>query len=267
MKSALHIVESPTLMRGISYAEACFETFRVIQGKVLAWQAHWARLSKGLLLYGITLPDTAQAQIWNAIQHQCDHVTEDCLVRLTIAGGEACWGLFEPALPVIYIQALPFTANTAEKHLHTMTYPFALRPKLAKFSSDYAEYLRAIVPCKIAHPSIAPQDYLWCKQGIILGTLTANILLLVDDVWLSPAGDGILPGILQQQLIQHALVKSADCPIEMLEQAQAMLLSNCGQLLQVVGSVNGRTLSTKHPDIAHLQTTVQQWTTQGDSDV
>ncbi len=42
--------------RGLLYAEACFETFRVVNGAIFSWREHEKRLRLGLSLFGLALP-------------------------------------------------------------------------------------------------------------------------------------------------------------------------------------------------------------------
>ena len=251
MADDLNIQYVDNLDRGLSYAESCFETFRVIDGSIFAWDYHWQRLQQGLQSFGVVL--TNQQQVLQQCLNAASHTSADCLVRLTISGGDASWGLKQQATPNIFIQAQAFQAKTAEIHLQSVEYPFPLMPKVAKFSSDYALTLRASQKWSLNDVSTA----LVCKDGVILGGITANIALFVAGQWLTPEGDGILAGTVRHFLMQQGLIQAQTCPTSLLEQCQAAVLLNSGSFIQVVHAINGKTLDTSHSAIADLEHTLQ----------
>ena len=92
-KIDLNIRYSDGLDRGLAYGEACFETFRVIDGEVFGWQQHLFRLMKGLDSFGISLSERDLELIRKSLFEQAAEVADDVLVRLTITGGVANRGL------------------------------------------------------------------------------------------------------------------------------------------------------------------------------
>ncbi|MDQ7003843.1 MAG: aminotransferase class IV [Ghiorsea sp.] len=252
MADDLNIQYVEGLDRGLSYAESCFETFRVLDGSIFAWDYHWQRLQQGLQCFGIVL--TNQQQILQQCLNAAKDKSADCLVRLTVSGGDAPWGLKQQAIPKIFIQSLPFQAKKAEVHLQGVEYPFPLMPKIAKFTSDYALTLRASQKWNLDGANTA----LVYKDGMVLGGITANIALFVDDQWLTPEGEGILAGTVRHFLVEQGLIQAQVCPVSLLEQTQAALLLNSGAFVQVAHSINGKTLDTSHPSTADLQHILQK---------
>lgn len=247
----IHCVEH--LDRGLSYAECCFETFRVIDGAIFAWDYHWSRLQQGLQSFGMTLADKLEHQILQQCLSAAKDKADDCLVRLTVSGGDAPWGLKQQAMPNIFIQSLPFQAKTTASHLQSVEYPFPLMSKNAKFAADYALTLRASQSWVLKDLNLA----LICKGGVILGGITANLALYVDGQWLTPEGEGILTGTIRHFLIQKGFMQALACPTSLLEQTEATVLLNSGSFLQVVHSIDNNALHTQHPAIADLQHILQ----------
>ncbi len=253
MSNALQINYLSEMDRGLAYAEACFETFRVIHGEVFLWPEHWSRLTAGLASFGIALSPADEQQVLQACLTHARQVASDCLLRLTISGGAAGWGLLNSGATTCHIQALAFKAQPAPLDVFSVEYPFNLNTKLAKYCADYSQTLRAVRLWQQHEPQLNPLHSLIEKDGLIISGLTSNILLYVDGRWLTPQGDGILPGVIRQFLIQQGMVTARPCPVALLESCEAMLMINSGQFLRGIHSINGRGLNAQHPQIDALK--------------
>ncbi|MDQ6989097.1 MAG: aminotransferase class IV [Mariprofundaceae bacterium] len=251
MPTSAHIQDVSQMDRGLAYAEACFETFRVIQGDIFQWQAHWQRLSRGMSAFALDI-QVYQAEVYAHCLSTAQAQGEDVLLRLTVSGGQAEWGLNQTSEPLFYVQCLPFQA-ALPLDLHRVDYPFALQHKIAKFTADYAERLRVIQLLRQKEPSLQSTQYLFCQDGHVLSALTSNILLFQQNQWKMPHGVGILQGIVGEFLVQQGVVLSQSCPVEMLEDCQAMLSLNCGQFMVAVSSIDGRDLDTGHRAIDDIR--------------
>lgn len=252
MFDSLPIHRVVTMPRGLGYAVACFETFRVIDDEIFAWPQHWARLGLGLQAYGLQLPASASQDVLAAVLEHCQGLGHDCLCRITIAADEAPWGLLQHSSLECFIQAQNYSPPFALSNLHSVAYPYALRPKVAKFTSDYAETLRAIEHMRGLHPDIKPAHYLWCHDGFVISGLTSNVLLYVQDQWLTPNNTATLPGIVRDYFIVQGHIEALPCPVSLLNTCEAMVLTNCGQFIQPVAYINHRELNENHPAIAML---------------
>lgn len=253
MTETLDITLITEMDRGLAYGESCFETFRVINGEIFLWPEHWQRLSLGLTGFGLQLTAADEKEALSACLQHAGKVADDCLLRLTISGGTAHWGLLAKGATSCYIQALPFQPQQQPLDLQSVHFPFALNPKIAKYSADYSESLRAIQHWKKQSPDINPLACLIDKDGLILSGMTANVLLYHEQQWLTPAGDGILPGLIRRFLIQQGLVRAQPCPVTLLDSCAAMVMVNSGQFVRPVQSINGRSLHAQHPAITQLK--------------
>lgn len=233
---AIHVPEQ--LDRGLAYGEACFETFRVIDGEVVALDAHLERLAKGLNAFGIGLDGGARSSIADAALAAATERGRDQLVRITVTGGRAPWGLMRHGEPEVFVQCMPYAPSGEAIHLRQVEWPFPLLPKVAKFSSDYALTLRAMQQWKLKK-GISP---LICKDGRVLSSLTANVMILRDGIWLTPddAEGGVLPGVIRSILIDKGLAEVANCPVAWLKDCDALLLTNSSGFAMPATSVDGR---------------------------
>lgn len=230
--------------RGLAYGEGCFETFRVIGGHIFRRQAHMARLQLGLAEFGIVMDDEALDAIFGQAVEAASERGGDMLVRLTVSGGDAGWGLMPSAevTPSVFVQVMPFTPPSGGVKLQSVVWPFAVNSKPAKFTADYAEALRAMRLWKSDGLNCEP--LITADEKIISG-LTANVLIFYEDRWHTPAIEqgGILPGIVRQYLLDAGIVHASSCPLNWLAGCEAMALCNSGRFIQPVASINGRDLN------------------------
>ncbi len=230
----MKIVNATQLDRGLAYAEACFETFRVIDGAVFDWPGHWRRLSLGLSEFGLLLPAGYDEELLFACLRQAAATAPDALLRLTISGGAAGWGLANRARePVAHIQCAAYAPNPAPQFLRLAEWPFPLRRKTAKFTADYSDTLRAMNGADDA-------QLLFAQQGRLLAAATANILLYRNGAWHTPPAEaGVLPGRVRDFLLARGLVRETRCPLAWLKDCEAMAVCNSGLFIRPVALVDG----------------------------
>jgi len=218
--------------RGLAYAESCFETFRVIDGHIFDWPGHWQRLAAGLSAFGLLFTPGQDEEILFACLRQATNASTDSLVRLTISGGEASWGLLHQAAePIAYIQCMPYQAYSTPLFLSLANWPFPLRPKTAKYTADYAEMLRAL-------HGVSDTQVLFEQDDMLLATATANILLYRDSSWHTPvATAGVLPGRVRALLMAKGVVKETPCPLLWLQDCEAAVVSNSAVFIQPVAYI------------------------------
>jgi 4-amino-4-deoxychorismate lyase len=82
----------------------------------------------------------------------------------------------------------------------------------------------------------------------VLSSLTANVLILHDGQWYTPddADGGVLPGVVRSLLLEKGLVEKAECPVEWLEECEALMLCNSAVFAKSVASINGREIDSMH---------------------
>lgn len=230
----------------MAYAEACFETFRVINGNIFSWPNHVARLQQGLAEFGIALTEKEYDLLQTACLDAAAGHGSDVLVRLTVSGGESSWGLLAVRrAPKAHVQAMAYQRNINPLCLALKSWPFPPRMRMAKFTADYSDTLRALKGC-------ADLNVLFSCEGRLLGAATANVLIYRQNHWYTPAiGPGVLPGIVRAHLLKTGLLKEMDCPASWLQDCEAVALTNCGFFLRQVASVSGAETGPLNYDVAH----------------
>lgn len=232
--------------RGLSYAESCFETFRVINGEIFSWPDHMARLQRGLAEFGISFTVKELGLLYSSCLDAAAEYGSDVMVRLTVSGGEARWGLFAAQrVPRVHIQAMAYQRNSAPICLALRDWPFPPKMRMAKFTADYADTLRALKGC-------ADINILFGCEGRLLGAATANVLIYQQNQWYTPViGPGVLPGIVRAHLLETGLLKEMDCPVSCLADCEAVALTNCGFFMRPVATVTGSETDELNYDVTH----------------
>ncbi|MDQ6986186.1 MAG: aminotransferase class IV [Mariprofundaceae bacterium] len=231
-----------SLDRGLLYAEACFETLRVVHGTVFRWSEHEARLARGLAQFGLSCP----ADLLSRCLQAAGKTGDDALVRLTVSGGNSQRGLLpeNTRQPQVHVQAWPYRQPIQAMHLRTLPWPLGGMARNAKFTADYAATIRLLHQAR--HNGLLGEDEqaLFTRDGEVLAMETANILLHVDGRWLSPTSDAVLPGVIRAALRDAGCIELAFCPLDWLAICDALAICNSGCFVRAVASVNGRRLAT-----------------------
>ena len=233
--------------RGMAYGEACFETFRVINGVIFDWPAHLERLRLGLAEFGISLTVKELASLHPTCLCAAAEQGSDAMVRLTVTGGEASRGLMAGRRrPRVYVQAMAYQPDTNPLCLALKAWPMPPKMRMAKFTADYSDTLRALNGC-------ADVNVLFSYAGHLLGAATANVLIYRQHRWCTPAiGPGVLPGIVRAHLLAAGLLTAADCPLSQLEACEAVALTNCGFFLRPVARIDRLNYDIEHPAFRQL---------------
>jgi len=237
--------------RGLLYAEACFETVRVLEGSVFNWPAHERRLRSGLSAFGLKLPDGMQQRC----MAEADRVGLDATVRLTATGAQAPAGLM-PASErgvAVYFRSRPYKHSAEDVRLRTVRWPMPLYSRPAKFSADYAHTIRCLLRLEQDGLLNRGEEALICDRMCIYSACTSNAMFFQDGEWLTPDGDMVLPGVIREALIAQGCVKICRCPLDLADTCDAVALTNSVWFVRPVASINGRGLKTDGPPFDRLR--------------
>jgi len=229
--------------RGFLYAEACFETFRVVDGKIFHWQEHLSRLREGLACFGIDLHENPLPLCLEAAAG----LGNDALLRITVSGGEAPWGIrrSDRGNHRIHIMTRSYEDSATPVALRSVKWPFPLQTRPAKFTADYAETLRGF---QIVRRHLENgEEPLICDNLHIITAMTANVLIYRDGDWWTPAGKGVLPGVIRGALLRSGTITAVGCPVGWLTDCKAMAISNSGMFVRPVHRINGRKMPVSGP--------------------
>jgi len=228
--------------RGLLYAEACFETFRVIDGAIFDWRQHAARLRVGLGLFGLDLPGELEQQCLA----EAAKTGTDALVRVTVTGGKAPRGLIPEGKrdTGVYIQSWPYVPGSTKIHLRAVTWPLPLSSRLAKLTADYAQTIRGLRDLRNKNLLGEDEEALICDASQLYSAATSNILLFANGAWVTPDAAAVLPGVVRSALIEDGAARPFRCPRELADACEAIALTNSGWFIRPAASINGRKLST-----------------------
>lgn len=226
--------------RGLSYGEACFETMRVIKGRIFAWEAHLERLCRGLAAFELECPENLLPRCLE----ESEKAGDDVLLRLTVSGGETERGLLSEGerQVQVHIQVWPYRHPSHAFELRTLYWPVSGLSRIAKFTADYAYTIRLLHQARRDGLLTDGESALFTHQGELLCMETANILLRVDGEWLTPDSEAVLPGVIRGALLDAGPVRACRCPVECLQACEAMAVCNSAYFLRPVARVNGRML-------------------------
>lgn len=232
------------------YGEACFETMRVIGGRIFAWEKHLARLRRGLAAFELECPGNLLPLCLAAGEKE----GSDVLLRLTVSGGEAPRGLLAEGCRQarVHIQAWAYRPASHAFELRTLHWPLTGLSRIAKFSADYAYTIRLLHKARRDGLLGESELALFTLEDELLCMETANILLLVNGHWLTPDSESVLPGVVRDTLLDAGVLNACRCPLDWLQGCEAMAVCNSGYFLRPVARVNGRMLDTHTVHFAPL---------------
>ena len=228
--------------RGLLYGEACFETMRVINGVIFAWDAHLARLTRGLDAFGLHCHENLLPACLDAAAE----VGADAMLRLTVSGGEAPRGLMPDAQrqPAVHIQAWPSVAPTQALVLRSLHWPAGGMARIAKFTSDYAFTIRLLHQARHAGLLAESEAALFIQDEEVLCMETGNILISINGQWYPPQHASVLPGWVRDALLASGVVQACACPTDWLLACDALAVCNSGCFIRPVAMLDGRQLAT-----------------------
>ncbi|MDQ6975024.1 MAG: aminotransferase class IV [Mariprofundaceae bacterium] len=230
-----------TLDRGLAYGEACFETFRVVDGNVFALPEHEQRLTRAAAQFAWKID--ASALFKKAIK-SAKTEGRDVLLRLTLTGGKAPWGVLPTGtIPAVYLQVMP-ASTRSPLHLRMVDCgSISLRNRDVKHNSDYADMLRIYQQSR--HQLGSNEQMLFCAQAKIISTMTANILCYHDGQWITPEDDHLLTGIVRHLLLQKGVISVGACWQKIAKECEAMACINSGLFIQAVVAINAHVMTVE----------------------
>jgi len=237
------VLKVATLNRGLAYGEGCFETFRVIDGCVFALPQHQQRLTRAAAEFGWSVD--ARLLLDDAIA-KAKQEGDDVLVRLTLTGGDAPWGVLPPinAMPTTWLQSMP-TPTRSPLHLRMIDCGnTALRRRDVKRNADYADPLRIYQQSR--QQLHDDEQMLFCADNKMISTMTANLIVYDQGQWITPEDNHLLTGIVRHALLQEKHIIVKPCWQSLAKSCEAMACINSGVFIQPVAAINGRPLASQH---------------------
>lgn len=231
--------------RGIAYGDGLFETMRVHGGDIPWWTRHVARLSAGAERLRIRLPDMAFARA--QAQALCEK-HGDGVLKLGVTRGEGGRGYAaDPDADTdwqLSWHPLPHPAPAAGLALRWCATRLALQPALAglKHCNRLEQVLARLEWNAVgAVGADADEGLLLDAEGCVIGATAANVFVLRDGRWRTPAVDRCgVAGVCRGWAIDALGADVARLAPAQVEAADAIFLCNAVRGILPVARLGGR---------------------------
>ncbi|KTD79368.1 aminotransferase class IV [Legionella waltersii] len=241
----------------IFLGEGLFETLRVENAQPCFSQLHWGRLSRSAEELGIAFE--LSYEDW--LDHLIQKIRNDNLynggIKVILTGGSAPRGLTQRGkVSQLILQTFNYTLQTHPLKLITAKWLRDSSNPVYKIKS--INYLEAIIARSQATNADAEDVLFFNTQNCATETTCANVFIVKEGtVFTSQIEDGVLAGITRSRVLhackvhkiphyEHSLDK------QMLEQADAMFITNSLQGIRVVRSLDQIVYQLKHPLVERL---------------
>lgn len=193
--------------RGLNYGDAVFETMRVLDGRIVFWNDHYARLTKSLKLLRMKMPhgftkSFLQGEILKTLKNQGDKPQRVKLLVWRKSGGK-----YSPEnCDIEYAISFEPLSNN-DYVLNKNSYEIGLYTEFL-MSSDVLSTLKTnnkiinVVGSIYAQENGFENCLLLNEKGNLVEALNGNIFLVYGNRIQTPAiSQGCLDGVLRKQLI------------------------------------------------------------------
>ena len=256
----------PLADRGLAYGDGVFETLRIRQGALVAWAAHYARLSTGCAALGLPSPSLAELQdgfeSWRQAELGASDLLRDGVLKVIVTAGVGDRGYARPP-ELSMSQYWQITPPPPPRDGLTVA---LAAPTLAV--SGCAPGLGAALGQGLKHLNRLPQvlsraqwpdgadELLSCDaQGLIHGGTQSNVCWFEGGHWWTPpVGGSAIAGTVRAQLIRRLGVRRAPLSIGRLSLATAMVMTNAVRGVEPVLNLGSRRL-----DPAPVQALQSAW--------
>ena len=223
----VNIEATPCTPTGWLQGNGIFETLRTVNGVTYAYSRHMQRAIKNAQIGQINLPELelvahAVAQVIEAEPHP------DGLLRISFdSNGQ--WAVVH----------LPYQSQNKLATLRIHPDQCAINSQMIK-SYPYGHRLAILEEARL----LGFDEALVCNtDGKICEGAISNVILKIDGRWVTPpTGDGALPGIMRELVIEHCAVAVESISLSRIDEVRAAILLSSLRISQPVASINGREL-------------------------
>lgn len=243
--------------RGFIFGDGIYEVVRVIDGRIFEWDAHAARMARGL--QGLRIAVDAPAV--GALKGVCERlITENGLadgeatVYMQISRGAAPrTHHFPPAAtrPTVYAAASRFVVPRAHRETGVKAITVA-DVRWLRCDLKTVNLLGAVLARQAATEAGAYEAIL-LRDGVVTEGAATNAFAVVEGTLRThPLGNLILPGITRQvvvELIREQAIPFAEKPVTQAELLRAAEVFVCGTTTDVspVVSIDGKPVGSGSP--------------------
>jgi branched-chain amino acid aminotransferase len=231
------------LDHGLLTGDGVFETLRVYEGRIFAWERHLDRLDQSAAALGLPLPDraTLRAAADAVIGANPDG---DGRLRITVTGGPAPLGSERGTTPPTVIVAMGALRAFPDTE-SVVVVPWTRNEHGATAglkTISYAENVRALA---YAHAHDATEAVFANTCGDLCEATGSNVFVVHDGVVRTPPGDaGCLLGVTRALVLVCAAevgipVEEVAVPMDALRHAEEAFLTSSTREVQGIRSVDG----------------------------
>jgi branched-chain amino acid aminotransferase len=235
---------------GLTVGDAVFETLKVIRGRPFALRRHLDRLERSARGLGLGLP-LGRTRLVAAVDEALAAAPGAGRVRITLTGGVAPLGSGRgeapPTLVVAVAPASPWEPDTI-----AVTVPWPRNERSAVAGLKTTSYAENVVALAEARKVDATEAILANTRGRLCEGTGTNVFVAVGGRLLTPSLlSGCLAGV-TRELVLEVLpdADEDDLPLEVLGEADEVLLTSSTRDVQPLRMVDGRTLPGRHGPVA-----------------
>lgn len=239
--------------RGLLLGDGLFETIRAENNALIFFDAHYHRLKEGALTLDIDFTLSAQE-----LENRCHQLlaanhleTAIASLRITLTRGASERGIDIPKQqkPTLLIHAAAYT-NPIIKPKSIYITDIIRNEYSPIIHLKTVNYLELILAKKQAVDRGYDDGLMLNTQGAITELSTANIFAVIgDNIVTPPSKDGVLPGIMRQEIIAAAQRENMNILEKTLSPEDLLTASECfssNSLIEIqpILSINGYHLAT-----------------------
>lgn len=227
---------------GLTVGDGVFETMKIVQGRAFALTRHLRRLARSARGLGLPEPDLDE------VRHACAEVlgaepVAHGRLRVTYTGGPGPLGSARgTAAPTLVVSGGPVGRRPDSTAAITVPWPRNERGALAGLkSTSYAENAVALAR---AQQRGASEALFGNTVGRLCEGTGTNVFVVVGGRLLTPPLDaGCLAGITRELVLEWTDAQEADLPLEVLAEAEEIMLTSSLRDVQAVHRVDDRELA------------------------
>jgi branched-chain amino acid aminotransferase len=235
------------LDHGLTVGDGVFETCLVEGGQVFALTRHLRRLGRSAGVMGLAMPADDELRAAVAQTIAAAGPLPAGRLRITLTGGPGPLGSGRgeapPTLIVVAAEASPWPSRNS-----AVSVPWVRNERSAVAGVKTTSYAENVVALEHAHQRGATEALFANTRGELCEGTGSNVLVVVGGQLITPPlSSGCLAGITRELLLEWAAqeelaILEKDLPIEVLADAEEVLLTSSTRGVQPLDVIDGREL-------------------------
>ena len=227
--------------RALQYGDALFETIRLVRGRIPLLAYHWERLERGLDFFGYDVPESWNADFWQAEilrlaeELETTKAKQNFRIRLQVYRKEG--GLYQatdhrPEFFITVGSLNHMSLPTDKPGLHLGLFEKQAITPAPLSNHKTCNSLVYILAANFAKQHAYDECLLLNAQGQVAEGYYSNLFIRQKDTWLTPPlSTGGVAGTLRAYLLDHAKqlnIKAEESTLSLndIERAEAIWLTN-----------------------------------------